>query len=183
MSGSVTHATEVIDAVERFVWSFPEIEVVARARWRRSTDGRSPHRARRTARQYPRTARLNQLLREILADALERIDDERLDLVTVTAVEVDADLRHALVCYDSLQGAEGDAEVLEALAESRRLQAAIGRQARLKRTPELTFEPDPAVRAGEPASRRCWPRSASGRRGPGRSGRPPTIPADRRPGR
>ncbi len=29
VSGSVTHATEVIDALERFVWSFPELDVVS----------------------------------------------------------------------------------------------------------------------------------------------------------
>ena len=117
---------------------------------------------RTNARQYPRTARLNQLMREIVADALEQIDDERLDLLTVTAVEVEPDLRHALVYYDSLQGPEGDAEVLEALAEQRKpLQAAIGRQARIKRTPELTFAPDPAVRQGARAE------SAAGRGPPG----------------
>jgi uncharacterized protein YlxP (DUF503 family) len=32
VSGSARHAGEVLDAVERFVWSFPEIEVTA---WRR----------------------------------------------------------------------------------------------------------------------------------------------------
>lgn len=103
-----------------------------------------------THRQYPRTARLNELLREILADELERVDDLRLDLVTVTAVEVEPDLRHATVLFDSIQGEAGDAETLEALGEARvRLQAAIGRQARTKRVPELAFAPDPAVRAGE----------------------------------
>ena len=39
---------------------------------------------RQTARDYPRTARLNTLVREIIADELERIDDERLQLVTLT---------------------------------------------------------------------------------------------------
>lgn len=34
VSGSASHAGEVIDAVERFVWSFPEVEVVdASRRW------------------------------------------------------------------------------------------------------------------------------------------------------
>ncbi len=100
-----------------------------------------------TTRQYPRTARLNRLVQQIVADALEEIDDERLELVTVTSVEVEPDLRHAVVFYDSLQGEAGDAEVLEALGEARvRLQAAIGRQARVKRTPELSFRPDLAVR-------------------------------------
>ena len=100
-------------------------------------------------RQYPRTARLNRLLREILAEELELIDDERLDLLTLTSVDVDADLRQALVYYDSLDGPEGDAVVLEALAEARvRLKAAVARQTRLKRVPELSFRPDPAVREG-----------------------------------
>jgi ribosome-binding factor A len=104
---------------------------------------------RANPRHYPRTARLNQLLREILADTLEVVDDDRLDLVTVTAVEVEPDLRHAVVFYDSLQGEEGDEVVLEALGEARvRLQAAIGRQARTKRVPELSFRPDPGVRQG-----------------------------------
>lgn len=102
-----------------------------------------------SARQYPRTARLNELLREILADELERMDDDRLHMVTITSVEIEGDLRHAQVFFDSLQEEEGDEEVLEAFGEVRyRLQSAIGRQARMKRTPELSFAPDPAVRAG-----------------------------------
>jgi uncharacterized protein len=32
VSGDVGHATDVMDAVERFVWSFPEIEVVSAER-------------------------------------------------------------------------------------------------------------------------------------------------------
>lgn len=101
------------------------------------------------ARQYPRTARLNELLREILADELERLDDDRLQLLTITAVDIEGDLARAQVFYDSLSGEEGDEEVLEALGEIRwKLQRAIGREARMKRTPELSFAPDPAVRAG-----------------------------------
>jgi ribosome-binding factor A len=101
-------------------------------------------------RDYPRTARVNELLREIIADDLEAIDDERLELLTITGVEVDRDLRHAVVFYDSLQGEEGDAVVLEALGSHRvRLQASINRQARLRRTPELSFQPDPGVRSGQ----------------------------------
>ena len=109
---------------------------------------RTPRRS--SARQYPRTARLNQLLREILGDELERIDDDRLELVTLTEVTVEGDLRHAAVFYDSLDGEESDPQVLEAFAEHRvRLQGAIGRQARMKRTPELSFSPDRGVRSGE----------------------------------
>jgi ribosome-binding factor A len=102
------------------------------------------------ARQYPRTARINELVREIAADEIERLDDERLELVAITAVEVEPDLRHAVVWFDSLSGEADDEAVLEAFGEARvALQAAIGRQARLKRTPMLSFKPDPAIRTAE----------------------------------
>jgi ribosome-binding factor A len=110
---------------------------------------RTKRRVPSTARDYPRTARLNELLREILAEELDRLDDERLSLLTIISVAIEADLRHAVVFYDCLDGEDGDEEALTALSEARvRLQAAIGRQARMKRTPELTFEPDPAIRSG-----------------------------------
>jgi len=103
--------------------------------------------ARGTNRDYPRTARLNRLFQEILAEELERIDDDRLELVTVMAVDCDADLGRAVVFYESLGGADDDDEVLEALGELRhRLQSAIARQTRVKRTPELIFRPDDVVR-------------------------------------
>jgi ribosome-binding factor A len=100
-----------------------------------------------TARDYPRTARLNRLFQEILAEELERVDDERLELVTIMSVDVDASLDRAIVYYESLGGADDDEDVLEALAEARtRLQGAIARQARVKRTPELVFRPDDVLR-------------------------------------
>jgi ribosome-binding factor A len=101
-------------------------------------------------RDYPRTARVNELLREILGDALEQMDDERVELVTITAVQVEPDLRHATVFFDTLEGGDADDAAIEVLGELRvRLQRAIAREARLKRTPELAFRPDPAVRGGE----------------------------------
>ena len=96
---------------------------------------------------YPRTARVNELCREILGDELERIDDDRLHLVTITHVDVDPDLRRARVDFSSL--GEGEEEALEAFEELRpRLQAAIARQARLKRTPELRFAVDRVIEQG-----------------------------------
>jgi ribosome-binding factor A len=96
---------------------------------------------------YPRTARVNELVREIIGDELERIDDERLELVTVTNVAVDPDLRHATVDFSSL--GEGEEAASEALSDHRvRLQSAIARQARLKRTPELRFRVDAVIEYG-----------------------------------
>jgi len=100
-------------------------------------------RSHNTARDYPRTVRLNTLFQEILAEELERIDDERLELVTIMSVDVDGDLHRAVVYFDTLGGEDDDDRVLEVLGELRhRLQGAIGRQARVKRTPELIFKPD-----------------------------------------
>lgn len=96
---------------------------------------------------YPRVARVNRLLLEVVAEELERLSDgdERLRLLTVTAVDAEPGLRHATVLLASL---EEPAE--EALAEARvRLQGAIARQVRLKRTPALVFAPDPAIAEGQ----------------------------------
>lgn len=99
---------------------------------------------------YPRTARVNELLREIIAEELREIDDERLELVAITSVVVDGSLQRATVYFDTLTGADMDPTVLEAFGELRRkLQAAVGRQARLKHTPELEFRPDDVERGAE----------------------------------
>ena len=105
-------------------------------------------RSNASARQYPRTARLNQLLQEIIAEEIERVEDDRLGFFTVVAVEVDSDLGRALVWYSAVQEdgsrvTEPDEDLSAALEQQRRhLQSAIARQARMKRTPELVFRPD-----------------------------------------
>ena len=99
---------------------------------------------------YPRTARLSESLREVIAEELTRIDDERLSLVTVTAIDVDPEMNRAVVYFDSLLGEAGDAEILEALGERRiKLQGAVGRQIRSKKTPILSFRADQTIRAAE----------------------------------
>jgi ribosome-binding factor A len=106
-----------------------------------------------TARDYPRTARLNHLVQEIVAEEVERLDDDRLGFFTVVGVEVEPDLRRAVVWYTRLSGdaaGDDDEALVMALAEHRaRFQAAIARQARLKRTPELVFRPDQVISRAE----------------------------------
>ena len=102
------------------------------------------------AHKYPRSARLNETLREIVADELVRIDDERLEFVTITSIDVDNELNRAIVFFDSLAGDEGDEGILVALGDHRRrLQASINRQIRAKKTPILDFRPDEVIRAAE----------------------------------
>jgi len=99
---------------------------------------------------YPRSARLNESLREVIAEELTRIDDERLSLVTITAIDVDSEMNRAIVFFDSLEGEDGDPDILDAFAAHRvRLQGSIGRQVRSKKTPILSFKPDDAIRAAE----------------------------------
>jgi ribosome-binding factor A len=98
----------------------------------------------------PRTARLNELVREIVSEELERIGDERLERVSITAVDVDADLNRGIVYFDSLAGPEADPEILAAFGELRvRLQGALGRQMRARKTPILEFRPDEVLRSAE----------------------------------
>lgn len=109
-----------------------------------SQRGRRP--AEPVVRRYPRAVRVNEVLREVLAEALERLSDhdERFALLTITAVRCDPDLRHARVLLASLDEAERAA--LEAVRV--RLQAAVAQEVRLKRTPQLSFAADPAVADG-----------------------------------
>ena len=58
-------------------------------------------------REYQRSARLNELLREIIAEELERVDDDRLDWVSVVSVEVDNELTKARVYLSLLEENEG----------------------------------------------------------------------------
>ncbi|MDA8311782.1 MAG: 30S ribosome-binding factor RbfA [Actinomycetota bacterium] len=100
-----------------------------------------------SGRDYPRALRVNELLRQVLGEELERLADadERLRLVTITSVETSGDLRSATVFLDRM-----DEEIAAALEERRaQLQRTVGRQVRMKRTPRLQFAADPAVREGE----------------------------------
>src|SRR3954452_11253260 len=108
--------------------------------------------ARRSAsgHRYPRSARLSETLREVIAEELVKIDDERLAFVTITAIDVDNELNRAYVYFDHLEGEDSDAELLEVLEQHRRrIQSSINKQMRTKKTPVLVFRPDDVIRAAE----------------------------------
>ena len=95
---------------------------------------------------YPRSARVNQILREVISEELLRLSDhdERLGFLTVTGVETTSDMRQAMVYLDSLEPT-----VAEALEERRaQIQGSVNAQTRLKRTPKLSFMADPAIASG-----------------------------------
>ena len=102
--------------------------------------------ARRPPRKFSRSLRVNEVVRQSLADELERMSDPRLELVTITGVEVSPDLRHAVVFY----GALDKPDVAPALSSAApRLRAALGREVRMKYVPALHFREDPAIEAGQ----------------------------------
>ena len=103
-------------------------------------------REKRAPARYPRTVRVNEVLREVVAEAIERMadTDDRLRLVTVTAVETTPDLSRATVYLSSMPD-DADTALHEARAA---LQATIARQVRMKRTPHLVFDADPSVAHG-----------------------------------
>lgn len=93
-----------------------------------------------------RTRKVESQLKEIVGEEVTTLSDPRIHgLVTVTGVRVSPDLATARVFYSVLseEDLEGAREGLQSAAG--RIQASVGRQTRLKRTPRLRFEPDPVV--------------------------------------
>jgi ribosome-binding factor A len=106
---------------------------------------------------------VNEVVREVLAEELEKLSDPRLGLVTITGIDVSADLRHASVYYSALgqSGRPGGGVAVTTTDETRaatqdalrsaapHLRAALGRQVRMKYLPELVFHEDPSIAHGE----------------------------------
>jgi len=104
----------------------------------------------RPPRRYPRTARVNEVVLETLADEVERLSDPRLGFVTLTGVEVSPDLRYATVFYSVLGTEEQHEQTAVALRHAgAHLRGVLGRQVRLKYLPELSFREDPAIVQGQ----------------------------------
>jgi len=96
-----------------------------------------------------RTAKAGELIRRVVASELELLDDERLDLVSLTGVDVDRDLHRAVVYFTSFED-DDDPEIADAFDEHRgRLRHAVSTQTALRRAPELEFRPDATLRSAE----------------------------------
>ena len=96
-----------------------------------------------------RMRRVNESVREVLAEAVGELKDPRIGFVTVTGVKTAADLRQATVFVSVLGSERKRAQSLAGLEAAHGvLQAQIARELRLKRTPQLTFQYDPTVEQG-----------------------------------
>ncbi|HUH08830.1 MAG TPA: 30S ribosome-binding factor RbfA [Egibacteraceae bacterium] len=92
-----------------------------------------------------RIRRVNEAVREVVAEMLPRLKDPRIGFVTLTEVRTSPDLRHARVWYSVLPDTEESrAETAAGLdSASPILRRAVGSRLRLKHVPDLHFTHDP----------------------------------------
>jgi ribosome-binding factor A len=95
--------------------------------------------------------RVSDLIRSHLTDLLERkVNDPRLQLVTITDVAVTPDAMRADVHFSVLGGADAQAEAQAGLDSAAGwLRRELGRSLRLRNTPQLVFHYDPSLERGE----------------------------------
>lgn len=94
-----------------------------------------------------RPERVGELIRETVAEFLTtNVRDPRIGFVTVTGVEVSADLSHAMISVSVMAPEEEKARSLEGLASAARyLRTELSRQLRLRTSPELHFRLDRGI--------------------------------------
>jgi len=100
-------------------------------------------------RKYQR--RVSELIHIHLSNLLERkVKDPRLDMVTITDVEVSPDVSSAKVYFSAVGGDQTREEAREGLESAAGwLRRELGRELRLRRTPELIFRYDRSLERGE----------------------------------
>lgn len=96
---------------------------------------------------FKRTDRVSDQIRMEIADILMRkVKDPRVGFVTVTAVDVTADLKQAWVYVTVLQQGAQETETLEALSRAEGfIRGELGRRLKLRYVPTLTFAKDTSV--------------------------------------
>jgi len=96
---------------------------------------------------FKRADRVAGLIQAELSHLLLRtVKDPRLHAVTITAVQVSADLRHARVLFTGSGEPAGMAQALAGLHSAAGfLRGHLGRTLHLRYAPELTFEADDSV--------------------------------------
>lgn len=101
-------------------------------------------------REFGRHLRVGAELKRVLNDLLlEEVKDPRLRSVRVSEVDLSGDLGVARVFYSVLDPRTDPAPINEALSRAAAfMRSRIGRELKLRRTPELRFEQDMSAREG-----------------------------------
>lgn len=97
-----------------------------------------------------RIRRVNEAVREVLAEQLPGLKDPRIGFVTLTEVRTSTDLGYAEVFFTVLpDDAETRAATLEGLDSARSLlRRELGARLRIRHVPELRFVEDPVPERG-----------------------------------
>lgn len=98
----------------------------------------------------PRREKVADLVRDAIARLIQsELHDARRGFVTVTAVEMSGDLRHARVFVSVLQEGPAREQALEALQAARGfIRKRLGAMLRLRYTPEIVFRLDTSIEYG-----------------------------------
>ena len=98
-------------------------------------------------REFSRTKRVSEVIRRELANIIStRLSDPRVHLVSITAVDVSKDMKHAKV-FITQMGEE--CEALDALTHAAGyLRRELGSRLAMKATPDLRFVYDHSVKRG-----------------------------------
>jgi ribosome-binding factor A len=93
--------------------------------------------------------RVNEMLREVIAEEATELKDPRIGFLTITGVDTAPNLRNAIVYYSVIgDDAQHEATAAALKSAARRFQAVIGQQTRLKYTPVLEFRLDRSIDEG-----------------------------------
>jgi ribosome-binding factor A len=97
-----------------------------------------------------RPEKVEHFIMDELGEILQReVRDPRIGFVSVTAVEVSADLRHARIFVSVLGTAEEKAATMAGLTSAGGyIRRALGRRLQMRYTPELTFRLDESIERG-----------------------------------
>lgn len=93
--------------------------------------------------------KVNELVREIVADEVGKLKDPRIGFVTVTGAETSPDLHYSIVYYSAMGSDDEKAATAAGLVSATpRLQRMIASQVRMRNTPKLEFRVDPSIDEG-----------------------------------
>ncbi len=97
-----------------------------------------------------RAGRVGEVIKEIASETIRRLKDPRITgLVSVTDVEVSGDMSHAKVFVSIYGDEDQQRETLEGLqAASGYVRTQVGREVKLRVTPEIHFRQDKSLEQG-----------------------------------
>lgn len=86
-----------------------------------------------------------ELVREVVASQLSRIDDAEVEGLVITGVDVDRELTTATVHFDMREPEMADAALVCLESHRARLQRGLAASVRMRRTPVLRFSHDTSL--------------------------------------